>query len=41
MTSPLDDLPKIGAPAMQALNDAGYSRLDQLADVSRAETPSR
>jgi predicted flap endonuclease-1-like 5' DNA nuclease len=34
---PLESLPKIGAPATGALNAAGYTRLDQLADASRAE----
>jgi hypothetical protein len=36
MTS-LDELPKIGAPATRALNNAGYTSLGQLADVPRAE----
>jgi hypothetical protein len=33
----LDELPKISAPATRALNNAGYTSLGQLADVSRAE----
>jgi hypothetical protein len=33
----LDTLPKIGAPATRALNNAGYTGLRQLAGVSRAE----
>lgn len=37
MTSSLDALPKIGAPATRALNNAGYTTLGQLADVPRAE----
>jgi hypothetical protein len=37
MTSSLDALPKIGAPATRALNNAGYTALRQLADVPRAE----
>jgi len=37
MTSPLDTLPKISAPATRALNAAGYVALRQLADVPRAE----
>jgi hypothetical protein len=37
MTSSLDSLPKIGAPATRALNNAGYTALRQLADVPRAE----
>jgi len=37
MTTPLDALPKIGAPATRALNAAGYHALRQLADVSRAD----
>ncbi|MGN9807844.1 helix-hairpin-helix domain-containing protein [Micromonospora sp. BQ11] len=37
MTSTLDTMPKIGAPATRALNDAGYTTLRQLAGVSRAE----
>jgi hypothetical protein len=37
MTSSLETLPRIGAPATRALNDAGYSSLGQLAGVPRAE----
>ncbi|WP_030490952.1 helix-hairpin-helix domain-containing protein [Micromonospora chokoriensis] len=37
MTSSLDSLPKIGAPATRALHGAGYTALRQLADVPRAE----
>ncbi len=37
MTSPLDGLPKIGAPATRALTSAGYTTLRRLADVPRAE----
>ncbi|WP_135239786.1 helix-hairpin-helix domain-containing protein [Micromonospora sp. Mcm103] len=37
MTSPLDRLPKIGAPATRALTAAGYTTLRQLAGVPRAE----
>ena len=37
MTSSLDALPKIGAPATRALNNAGYTALSQLADVRRSE----
>ncbi|MEU9516510.1 helix-hairpin-helix domain-containing protein [Micromonospora sp. NPDC048169] len=37
MTSPLDRLPKIGAPATRALHAAGYTTLRQLAGVPRAE----
>jgi len=33
----LDELPKIGAPATRALNNAGYTSLRQLAGVPRAE----
>ncbi|MBB5874084.1 putative flap endonuclease-1-like 5' DNA nuclease [Allocatelliglobosispora scoriae] len=32
-TSPLDALPRIGAPATRALNAAGYTTLRQLAGV--------
>jgi predicted flap endonuclease-1-like 5' DNA nuclease len=32
----LEELPGIGAPATRALASAGYTRLDQLAGVSRA-----
>ena len=37
MTASLDELPKIGAPATRALNNAGYTALRQLADIPRAE----
>jgi 3-deoxy-D-arabino-heptulosonate 7-phosphate (DAHP) synthase len=37
MTSSLDALPKIGAPATRALNAAGYTALRELAGVPRAE----
>lgn len=37
MTSTLDTLPKIGAPATRALNGAGYTTLRQLADVPRSD----
>ncbi|WP_431878919.1 DNA-binding protein [Micromonospora marina] len=37
MTSSLDRLPKIGAPATRALTAAGYTTLRQLAGVPRAE----
>ena len=37
MSSSLDTLPKIGAPATRALNGAGYTALRQLAGVPRAE----
>jgi hypothetical protein len=37
MTSSLDTLPKIGAPATRALNNAGYTALGQLAGVRRSE----
>lgn len=37
MTSSLDRLPKISAPATRALNAAGYTTLRQLAGVPRAE----
>jgi len=37
MTTALDSLPKIGAPATRALNAAGYSSLHQLAGVPRSE----
>ncbi len=33
--TPLDGLPRIGAPATRALALAGYTRLDQLAGVPR------
>lgn len=31
------DFPKIGAPALRALNNAGYTRLELLTKVSEAE----
>jgi hypothetical protein len=37
MTTALDSLPKIGAPATRALNAAGYSSLRRLAGVPRSE----
>jgi predicted flap endonuclease-1-like 5' DNA nuclease len=37
MAASLDELPKIGAPATRALNNAGYTSLGQLAGVPRAE----
>jgi len=37
VTASLDELPKIGAPATRALNNAGYTALRQLAGVPRAE----
>ncbi|GAB3960394.1 helix-hairpin-helix domain-containing protein [Micromonospora vulcania] len=37
MTSSLDTLPKIGAPATRALHGAGYTTLRQLAGVPRSE----
>jgi predicted flap endonuclease-1-like 5' DNA nuclease len=37
MTTPLDVLPRIGAPATRALNDAGYTELRQLAGVPASE----
>ena len=37
MITSLDTLPKIGAPATRALHGAGYTKLSQLAGVSRAE----
>lgn len=33
----LDTLPKIGAPATRALNNAGYTALRELVGVPRAE----
>lgn len=35
--TPLDELPRIGAPATRALRQAGWTRLDQLAGVPRAD----
>ncbi|MEU8184966.1 helix-hairpin-helix domain-containing protein [Micromonospora sp. NPDC049044] len=37
MTSDLDTLPKIGAPATRALHGAGYTTLRQLAGVARSD----
>ncbi|HZN77029.1 MAG TPA: DNA-binding protein [Micromonosporaceae bacterium] len=37
MKASLDELPKIGAPATRALNNAGYTTLRQLAGVPRAK----
>jgi hypothetical protein len=37
MAASLDELPRIGAPATRALNNAGYTSLRQLAGVPRAE----
>jgi predicted flap endonuclease-1-like 5' DNA nuclease len=37
VTSSLDELPKVGAPATRALNNAGFTALRQLAGVPRAE----
>jgi predicted flap endonuclease-1-like 5' DNA nuclease len=37
MAASLDELPKIGAPATRALNNAGYTSLRQLVGVPRAE----
>ena len=37
MTSSLDTLPKIGAPATRALHGAGYTTLRQLAGIPRSE----
>ncbi|MBQ0902246.1 DNA-binding protein [Micromonospora sp. U21] len=37
MTSSLDTLPKIGAPATRALNNAGYPALRDLVGVPRDE----
>lgn len=37
MTTPLDALPKIGAPATRALSGAGYLSLRGLAGVPRSE----
>lgn len=37
MTGSLDELPKIGAPATRALQQAGYRRLRDLAGVSQAD----
>ncbi|MGQ5262854.1 helix-hairpin-helix domain-containing protein [Micromonospora sp. ZYX-F-536] len=37
VSSSLDTLPKIGAPATRALNNAGYAALRELAGVPRVE----
>jgi hypothetical protein len=37
MAASPDELPKLGAPATRALNNAGYTSLRQLAGVPRAE----
>ena len=37
MSTGLDELPKIGAPATRALQNAGYNTLRQLADAPRQE----
>lgn len=37
MTSSLDALPQVGAPATRALQAAGYSELRQLAGVRRSD----
>jgi len=37
MTTPLEALPAIGAPATRALNNAGYTQLRQLAGVPASE----
>jgi hypothetical protein len=37
VTSDLDTLPKIGAPATRALDAAGYTSLRQLTGVPRSE----
>lgn len=37
MTSALDTLPSIGAPATRALHNAGHTALRELAGVPRAE----
>ena len=37
MPTPLDELPKIGAPATRALHSAGFTTLQQLANVPRQE----
>jgi hypothetical protein len=36
MSSPIDGLPKIAAPAARALQAAGYTELHQLAGVHRS-----
>jgi predicted flap endonuclease-1-like 5' DNA nuclease len=37
VSTPPDDLPRIGAPATGALREAGYTRLEQLAGVPERE----
>jgi len=37
MSTGLDELPKVGAPALRALHDAGYSTLRQVAEVPRRQ----
>jgi DNA-directed RNA polymerase alpha subunit len=37
MPTQLDELPKIAAPAMRALHNAGYTTLRQLANTPRKE----
>jgi DNA-directed RNA polymerase alpha subunit len=37
MSTGLDELPRIGAPATRALHAAGFSTLAQLADVPRRQ----
>ena len=37
VTSDIDTLPKIGAPATRALNAAGYTSLGQLAGVPKEQ----
>lgn len=37
MTSSLEALPKLGAPATRAIQAAGYTELRQLADVRRSD----
>jgi predicted flap endonuclease-1-like 5' DNA nuclease len=37
MTTSLEALPKVGAPATRALQAAGYTKLHQLADVRRSD----
>ena len=37
MTDKQGDFPKTSRPALRALHGAGYFRLEQLADVSKAE----
>jgi predicted flap endonuclease-1-like 5' DNA nuclease len=37
MAAPLTDFPKTSAPAQRALNNAGYTRLEQLTKTSEKE----